>query len=199
MTIIAIGFWFALGLLRRRRKCSRSITVRINWSKPNAISDSFRSFLLLTLTDAACFYCSRNSCHSENTRHASFERACAKIWNLDKSRASTHTQKTLRVLIFLWVSKTQNQGTPSDQSEQSFTFSLASENSKWKQENYLKRGKTRKTKLLSFLAFHLIDQEDGTSFRDQSQSKIKSKPKQFRITFDTRFKIAPFLGDEKKK
>ena len=88
------------------------------------------------------------------------------------------------------MSKNQNQGNPSDQSEQSFTFSLANENSKWKQENYLKRGKTRKTKLLSFLAFHLID---------QSQSKIKSKPKQFQITFDTRFKIAPFLGDEKKK
>lgn len=30
MTKIAIGFWFALGLLRRRCKCSRSITVRIN-------------------------------------------------------------------------------------------------------------------------------------------------------------------------
>ena len=70
----------------------------------------------------------------------------------------------------------QIQINPSSQSEQRFISSLANENSKWtkwKNGNCLKCGKTRATKSRLFSALHLIDWEDGVSFRNQSQSKVQ--------------------------
>ena len=44
--------------------------------------------------------------------------------------------------LFIWVSKNQNYGNPSSQSEQKSTSSLANEDSMQKQANYQKRGET---------------------------------------------------------
>ena len=54
------------------------------------------------------------------------------------------------------------------------TLSLANENSKWKQANCLKPGNTQMTtSRLVFKVPYLIDWENGTSFLEQSQSKVK--------------------------
>lgn len=47
--------------------------------------------------------------------------------------------------LFIWVSKNQNYGNPSSQSEQKSTSSLANEDSMQKQANYQKRGKRQVT------------------------------------------------------
>ena len=56
----------------------------------------------------------------------------------------------------------------------------------------LKCGKTRVTKSWLVVVLYLIGLKNGASFLDQSQSEVKQKPKQSRITFDTQFKISLF-------
>ena len=55
--------------------------------------------------------------------------------------------------LFIWVSKNQNYGNPSSQSEQKSTSSLANEDSMQKQANYQKRGETSSHDWFSRLVF----------------------------------------------
>ena len=70
------------------------------------------------------------------------------------------------------VSENQNQSNFSDQSERGWII-ICQWELKVKQANCLKRGTMRMTKSRLFLYLHLIGWEDGTSFRDQSESEGK--------------------------
>ena len=110
---------------------------------------------------------------------------------------TTHNQSAFR-----WSFVNQNLGDQIGQSEERKIPLTANENSKENRLNCLKCGKTRVYGLL----LHLIGRESGTSFLDQSQSKVQSrewrkfsgtiteqstaKIKQSRVTFNTRLKIA---------
>ena len=88
----------------------------------------------------------------------------------------------------------------------------ANENSKYKQPNWLLRGKTRATKSWLVLVLHLIGSERGASFfLTNHRENKKSIPMQYLIIFDTKFKILrrtwrlpllnslrQWLGDKKK-
>ena len=96
------------------------------------------------------------------------QRSSTTTWNDSKSKITD-----IRA-VFNWGSKNQNKSNPIDQSKQGFALSIANENSKWKQQNCLKRGKTRMTKASQlFLFLHLIGWEDGASFHSQSQGVRK--------------------------
>lgn len=75
--------------------------------------------------------------------------------------------------LFDWMLKNQDQSIHSDQSEERKIPWTANEKSKWKEANQLKHGKTRVTKLWLVWVLHQLAWEDGVSFLNQSQSKVK--------------------------
>ena len=83
---------------------------------------------------------------------------------------------------FDWVLWNQIQINYNGQSKERKIPLRANENSKYKQFNFLKRGKTRLTKSWLVWVLHLIGLESGTNFLEQSRSEVKKNPYNSRLS-----------------